>query len=468
MNYKSFQVFSSFNSSELKELCKFIKFDNEKQFSELIALIEVYSSVQDNDRELSKELIFDHIYPGVCYSASKLRLLQSDLQKLMEKFIVWKSLDEESIQYKRELLSYYKARSLVRVFEKSLKNYQKTISNKHNLGLEILEEKLLLSEKSYDYAIENRREATSETQELLTILDHNYLVRKLKFSCLAASQENVYNINFDHGLRDAALHHIDSNGLETNAGIAAYYYCYLMLSSQGNDEDFNLFSQHLQKESHRFSLIENTQLYTLAINFCIRALNQGKKWYGRKGIELYKSSLDLGILLANGRISKFTFRNIITMAVRIGEFDLAEEFIEKYQTLLDPLDKKEMVAFTNSLVLFSREKYQEASRILLQVHFKDLLFNLATKALQMKIYYELNEHLVLESHLDAMQIFLKRHQSLGYHKANYLNMISYTRKLLKANSITKIEKLDDAVKSEKYLTERRWFQKKISDLRTSL
>ncbi len=462
MKSKSHQVFSAFSPQECKDLQSFIRFNNPLRSKSLLKLISTYRKSEKNPSLLSKEQIFYSIFPESHFSDVKLRLLQSELQKVMEEFIMWKALKEDSITQKKVLFDFYKERSLGKTFSKQLNASLKSSNQKLHLDIELLEERMILAEEVYNFAIQQRKEAIEETKALIDKLDHYFIVKKLQLSCLVASQENVYNLEFEHGLRDDIVEHVEKNNLVDYPLIGIYYYCFKMLSTPHVDIYFDKFYAHLEEYGSQFSHGENTQLYTLAINFCIRALNQGKKAFGHQGLNLYQSSLDRGILLNNGKISKFTFRNIITMAIRIGEFELAESYIEKYRSLLHKNDMVDMVHFTSSLVLFSKGDYDLARDELLNVHFKDLLFNLAAKGLMLKIYYEQKEILLLQSHLDAMQIFLKRHKAVGYHRQNYLNIISYTRKLINAKTREKLLNLKSAIKEESILTERRWFLEKIN------
>ena len=463
---KSFIVYSSFSESEKQDFNAFISFYAPTRSDLLIKLTDAYKLIPPNSISLPKNELIKKLFKKG--SETKLRLLQSDLQKVMERFIIWRSLNQDSAPSRKILLDYYKSVGLKHVLEKTIKQYKKATIKSQVFDLNHSEEQLLLAEEAYEFAIQARKEAKYETENLGLKLDYFYILKKLKLSCLVRSQENVYNLTFEQGLKDEVIAYIEENKLMQDALIGSYYYCYKMLAENKVGTNFDSFFFSLEENQQRFSVEENTQLYSLAINYCIRSLNQGNKEIGRKGLDLYTSSLDNGILLQNGKISKFTFRNIVTMAIRLEEFQMAANFIEKYQLLLDKKDKKDMVHFTTALVQFSKQEYENASDELLQVHFKELLFNLAAKVLQLKIFYEQGEIMVLQSHLDALQIFLKRHQSLGYHKQNYQNIIALTRKLINAKSNEKLHKLKQLVVSEGALTEKKWFIEKIAKKRKHL
>jgi len=97
--------------------------------------------------------------------------------------------------------------------------------------------------------------------------------------------------------------------------------------------------------------------------------------------------------------------------------------------------------------------------LLQKANYRDVLVNLATKTLLLKTYYALDEFDLLQSHLDAMHNYITRKRVIGYHRANYLNIIRYASRLLALNfsSKTEVEKLRNAVAAEEHLSGKEWF-----------
>jgi len=97
--------------------------------------------------------------------------------------------------------------------------------------------------------------------------------------------------------------------------------------------------------------------------------------------------------------------------------------------------------------------------LLQNIEYEDLLLNLAAKTILLKIYFELNENDLLDAHLLSLQNFLRRKTLIGYHKKNYKNIISITRKLLTYNRFDKKEKekIRHLILDADVLTDRKWF-----------
>ena len=102
-------------------------------------------------------------------------------------------------------------------------------------------------------------------------------------------------------------------------------------------------------------------------------------------------------------------------------------------------------------------------KILQQDKYKDLISNLGAKTLLIKIYYEHQENDVLEYFLISFEAFIKRKKEIGYHKANYLNIIRLMKKMLTLNPFDKKAKLklQEEVKTTQPLSERVWFLEQL-------
>ena len=99
----------------------------------------------------------------------------------------------------------------------------------------------------------------------------------------------------------------------------------------------------------------------------------------------------------------------------------------------------------------------------------DLLINLFSKTLLLKIYFELKEFQLLNSFLEAFKIYLQRKKVIGYHKENYQKIIYYTQQLMKLNPYDKKAKiqLQERIENEQELLEKDWLLERLKGIYTS-
>jgi hypothetical protein len=213
--------------------------------------------------------------------------------------------------------------------------------------------------------------------------------------------------------------------------IAAYYHgYYAQLGAVDSNLHFSKLKTLLQGNAQLFPMAEMHDLYLMAINFCIRKINQQEPDYYREIFELYQSGLQHGALLEDGILSRWTYNNITSSGLRLREFDRVWAFIHQYEPLLAPEHRSGALNFNLARYHYEKGEPKEAMQHLLHIEYDDVLQNLTAKTLLAKIYYQLEEMDALENQLDTIIIYVRRKKVLGYHRDNYLEFVKYTRKLL--------------------------------------
>ncbi len=95
--------------------------------------------------------------------------------------------------------------------------------------------------------------------------------------------------------------------------------------------------------------------------------------------------------------------------------------------------------------------------LLATVEYDDVLLNIGAKVLLLKIYYQEGYWDSLEALLDSFRIFLGRKKMLSYHKENYQNLITLTKRLAYLPTDKKATaQLREKIQQTTPLTERAW------------
>jgi len=95
--------------------------------------------------------------------------------------------------------------------------------------------------------------------------------------------------------------------------------------------------------------------------------------------------------------------------------------------------------------------------------YRDFINNMVAKTLQLKVYYELGEYDLLESHLRNMRTFLRRKRKMSYHQQNYRNIVQLTQRLIALPPMDKAaqKRLRADLLATEPLTERHWLLEKL-------
>jgi hypothetical protein len=171
-------------------------------------------------------------------------------------------------------------------------------------------------------------------------------------------------------------------------------------------------------------------------------------------------------LYINNFITKFTYRNVLTLAMTLNEYDWAETFIYDYKNELEPQQREGNFKHSLARLAYERKQYDVILTLLQEVDYEDILINIAAKALLLKALYETAAYDALDAHLEAMRTYIRRKTQLGYHQENYLNLIKYTKKLLFAppNPTDYLHALKNEIQETKTLAEKKWLLEKVAEI----
>lgn len=432
----------------------------------------LFSILKDNlavaKTGLTKVKVFKKIYPDLKYDDQKWRLLNSQLLKKVENHLVSKVSGIENTRYHLDLLGYYKEQNLKSHYEAQLKRTIKYFAKSKIQDSDFNDQLVYLEDEKSNFLLGQKRNQRLNIQETLDQTDVAFLIKKLKFACSALAHKSIYTIEYDMGLLKEVESRIPDFNLDKYPALDMYYICYQMLREPDNLVKFENYRTKIISLQERFETSEIRNIYLLGINMCIRRLNKGEKQFGKIGMQMYEEALKAKHLLINGKLSRYTYRNIAMMAIRADDFKWADYFTEIYKVHLKKSELKSSYHLNKALIHYYQKELELARDNILEADFKDHLISLAAKNLQAKIYYELKEHMLLESHLDSMEMYIIRKKVIGYHKQNYKNFISHLRKLIrhKTYDTNATEKLKNKILNTEVLTEKSWFSSQLADLKS--
>ena len=454
-----FTVFDRLSNREISALGLFVRspFFNQRQ-----EVIRLYEYLAECKTLLliwpEKKKAFGRTFPGEAYQDGKMRKYMSHLMRLLEQFLVYKQMEKDEISMGIALTGAYRDLNLEKHFRQSLREAEKRVKAAGLENADHFLDRYQLQSEEYEFARRNRRIGEFNLQETSDTIDVFYLAHKLRNICFLLSHQAVYNTQYDLGMISVLFEQANWDAFLDIPAIAIYYYCYQALTSTEGDTEFKYFKQLLFLHDKKFPQHEVHELYLLALNYCIKNFNAGQESYAQECFELYQEGLQREWLFEDGNLSRFAYNNIVSISLTIGEYDWVEQFIPDYRDKLEYHYRESNYSFNLARLQYERQQYDKALILLQKSEYKDLLLNLSAKAVMLKIYYELGEYDLLFSHLDALQIFIKRKKGIGYHEKNYRNLIRFTRQLLELppGDREALEGLKKTIGSTKVVAERRW------------
>lgn len=386
------------------------------------------------------------------------------LLKAIEEYLAFTEFANNKVQFNLTLTRIYRGRKL----EKSSKQaFRFSVENLENQPLRdgsYLLQRFQL-EKEYGQWTNVLPNAAPNLQETSNALENLFLAEKINLALTMLAHKSINQVaNYDQGMLDLVLKYTKERNLLDEPAIGLFYYAFMAVSNQEEEFYFDKLEQLIQEQMPRFTQNELRTLYIAALNYCIVKSNKGRPEYSRRAFELYRKGLEKHILIENNRISRYTFGNAIGYALRIGEFDWAEQFINDFQHLLDEKEQNSIANFNLARIYYAKGDLDAAQRLLTQFEYNDMFFNIIAKTMLLKIYYEQDELDAFESLLESMRIYLQRKEALDpTRKVAYKNMISLMKKLINISPYSKAQKvkLKEQIASTSSLMEREWLLKQV-------
>ncbi len=426
-NSKLWQILSVLTREEWNELRKFVESPYFNRRGEVVRLLHALEQVQSGIPD--RQSVFRQVFPEKPFSDHRLRQSMSFLLQLVYEFLEIQSFRADvpgrlllrSGALRRRGLNDRSSDTLS-VASGQLQDSPLRNADYHDLWYRI-------ELDSYKTRFERITPGAAEIQKLSDSLDISYITRKLWQACFLWSHQQISGAAYDYGLLPAVTAYVEQHNLTEIPAAGAYYYCYRALTGAESDTSFERFIRLLQQENTSFTEEEVRDLYLLALNFCIRKVNSGSKTYLPFQFELYRSGISGGYFTTEGALSRHTYLNAVTTALALREYDWAIQFTDSYRQQLPAVYRKPLWQFNRARLAFSLGENNRALELLRDVEIRDTQLLTAVKTVQIKIFHETGNTDLLESHLQALQTFIRRRKAeMGYHRVNYLNMIRLLRR----------------------------------------
>lgn len=463
------ELLFSLSNKEWKELDLWVQspcFNTKPEVTDLFKYLRTSLSKQTDFP--SKLQTFEAIFgPAIPFDDHKLRVVMSFLHKLIEQYLIYKEAEKDQLGRAIKLAGIYQQRQLERHYNRMYKKNKRELEQSLHRSATYHQNVYQLELTAYHQVSSQQRTGALNLQQIHNHLDLAYISNKLRLACLAISHQTVYKTSYQFGLLEALLSYIQQKDLTQLPSVGVYYYAFLALNRPNQTQDFQHFQQILLEEVNQFEASEARDLFLIAINFCTKRHNAGDSSFLRTALHLHEKGLEQGHLLVDGVLSRFTYRNAVTLGLILKEYKWVDQFIHTYQYKLKPSYRESMFSLCKARLEYSRKNYDEALTLLRKSNFKDLLTNLSAKTVQLKIYFELGEYNLLDSHLEAMRTYLRRKQVMGYHKEIYQNTTRLVQKLLEINPYEKegLDLLQNEIEGTKAIAERSWLLRQVEEMK---
>lgn len=455
-------------AAERKQLGRFLQGDAHRSPEETQRLYEfLQKELEESTAAPTPERAFTATFGKQPYAAAQLRYIMSYLSQAIERFFVWRSLQDRPADFDRLLLQAFDARGLSKAFFQRLRTAEKHLeqvgaadAETHRAAFEL---------QALQFRHETRaggRSSDTLLNHQLATLDVSYATNRLRLVCELHNRKNV--LSHEGVLQDSAafVRSLPPDLLSREPAMAAYCAVFYTLTQPTDETHFRTLKTLLRAEGQRMSNRDLRDLYVFAQNYCIKQVNSGNTAYLSELFDTYQALLTNDLLVEQGTLAQFHFKNIVTVALRLQRYNWASTFIDGYAQFLEADGRPNAVNFNRASLCFATGDYRTARRLLLEVTFTDVYYHLDAKALLLKTYYELDAVEPLHSLVSTFRTFLRRNQKISdYQRETYLNFVKFTLKLmrLKLGSRKPIAEIEAEMAGAKHIADLTWLRAKLAE-----
>lgn len=408
------------------------------------------------------------VFHGKDSSPAKLRHEMSELLALLRDYLIELEMEKMPLQRHSILAHALRRRGLEKNFRQAVREAGAIEPGAEDPAFARSLFHFHIQKEQYEWEKRSRRYLDFPLEELSVHLDAWYAGQLLQMACnenaQAALGPEAAGKQSDRQRIEALMSLLSGSPHLHNPEVALYYHGLHMLDAPEDGvavEAFRrLFEQHVGKLPRNLA----KELLMLAINHGIRRINAGEREALHRTLDFYLFGLDNKLLQdENGVLSKFTYNNVLMNFLALEEWDKALDFIERYRDQLPPKEQDNVYRYNMAVYRFRRGEFDTTLELLRNVNFPDPMYNLESRKMLLRIYYEQQAFDALESLLENLLTWLRRHREIGYQREMYRNLARFTGRLLRLppNDKEGARRLAQKIRDTPLVAERAWLMEKL-------
>jgi hypothetical protein len=459
------ELIRALEPAEIPVLREILESDGSENGRRIAILFRISTPLaRESNIDPDKKEAFKHCFPGKKYDDSLFRYLKTDLVDRIESFIARRGFEKDNLIFRQVLSRELATRKAAKAYNTYRSRFEK---DKNDLLVRDIAFYQHCYESEFIHLAKTnsamRRDEKANIGDVVEYLDRFYLARKLQLCCEIFNVRNVLAVEYRVFLLDEILSHLKNKSYEDTPVILVYFRILMTLRESENEEHFFQLRELLIQHEANFSLSELREMYQYVLNYTIKKINLGNIDWQKTLFDIFKTTLQNRVLMSEGHLSHLDFKNIVTISLRLKEFDWAQNFIEDYKRELIPAERENAYTYNLANLHYNTGAYSQSLKLLQQVEFSDLYYQLDSKSILLKTYFELEETESFFYHVSAFRIFLKRNKLVSeYQRTIYLNLIRYSSQLIRAEGAKKkIHSIRKKIEENRNVADLNWLLSKF-------
>lgn len=418
------------------------------------------------NHETDGRTIYAKIYPDKPFSEKQIRNLRSEL---LNRLILHITQNTFNPTIERDLfwLKIMNDMGAIKYAEGAFKKIEKKISS---LPLSVDQLRLTgqLGTEILHYELSTKGRNTNFYETLLAQQEDAFVAQTLR-SALGYREKNLLTYGTASPpptqLWKGILTNLE-NGAWSDVKIIQLYYSAYQLSLYSNPEYLHRFVPELIDHTECLSDNETGNLYTIALNHCVRIWRTGNEDILEDLFHLNEKMLEIKLFLSGDVIPPWHFKVIVKCAIHLGKLKWADAFIVNYGSLLPNQGQDAFLAYCQGLVSFYGSRFKESEKWMHEslARNADPFLALDARTYLLRIYYETKDDIGMESMTNSFRLLLRRYKALPPIRLKaYADFVRLYRRLISLEPGNKTQKLalQKEVLTFPNISARKWFQLKL-------
>ncbi|MEY4926887.1 MAG: hypothetical protein RI894_1323 [Bacteroidota bacterium] len=398
------------------------------------------------------------------YNDTQIRRACSDLSQLAQEFLLFCEFEKDKISIYRYQSQALFDHNLHKHFKSTLSNEDLKITGDSTQTPDVLLSNFLLENQKDAWLVRDmRRTQQTNITAAANALDIFYLAERLRMCCDVLNYQNVLKLPLELVGNEHIIALSESCEYAEIPVIKIYYTILKTLLKPNDQTHFDGLKAALRQHIIVVKPTQQREIYTFALNYCIRKINLGEVAFYQELFELYQYVLSNNYIFDNGKLPAWDYKNIVTLGLRLKEYTWVERFLYDYNDRLPDNFKENALNYNLAKLNFSIGKFGKVIDLLQVVEYQDIFYTLDSKALLVKTYFELSEWSVIEAQLESFRVFLVREKTVSETtRQQFLNFCRFTKKIIQFPNKKKLNVLLTELEQTTEVADRQWLRSKIT------
>ena len=402
-------------------------FNTNKQVKKLAHL---FYSLKTKNSDLSKEEAYQLLFGKPGYNRQILNNYLSDLKHLLTQYLQLKWLNQNMAIQQYAMASTYLKMGLLNQFEKTIEKPDQQDTGMFNDDFYFRFKTQQLWDEYQATQIKKRKYDLLEP--VLGELNVYYLIETTRMYCELMNRSNLRSQPFDKNKMVIFLSYLENiTHQKAIHPLLEIYYHILTFLQQPEDENAYLnYKKSISQHVYHFALQTAREVCLYGQNQCIAQINKNKHNYLQELLDLYNLMLKANIMYEGPYMTQYTFKNYVTVALRLKAFDAATAFVMNYNSKLHPDQQFNAYHYNLAAIYFEQNNMAKAMVELNTVQLNDPIYYLDSRCILLKIYFQQGDNEALASLYHAVRVYLLRLKKITKKQADlYKYLFLFTYKL---------------------------------------